>query len=127
MQTYRLTRKHKIEQTNRQQAKCKSLRWICNEIVVLATSEQRARELASRPMPTFGLPVSRENTIDIPYAWSYDVEPWIWADPSRTECKVVGPELKADKEMVSYRAFNQIGAGRYKKIGIGKRNFVPWQ
>lgn len=123
VQTYLLTRKHNLQFASRRERLnlCKSFRWICNDIVVVATSEQRAREIASQPMPTYGMKVSNENTIDIPYAWAYDVEPWIWADPTVTDCKAHGPEQEADKESISYRSFTEIDAGLYKKLGIGKK------
>lgn len=75
-------------------------KWICTYLLVVAPSEVQARELAARPRPTFGKEVSESNTesntIDVPYAWCYDSETGIWADPALSSCKLVGDD-PADK------------------------------
>jgi len=119
MKLFYLQRVNSVQMTSRERGRYADRKFLCNDLLVYAETEQQARTLASVPMPRYGLKVRQDNTIDVPCAWCYDTEPAIWADPELTVCREVVPNPKNPPlnyeavltPVVSQRSFVEIGCG----------------
>ena len=111
MLAFRLKRKTFPPDPNaqRRRAPLVPIKWLCTERIVYASSEQEARDLASVPevLPE-GTEVSEENTVERPYAWCYDPERSIWADPDKTTCEVVGDYPEITEAHAGSSAFSEV-------------------
>jgi hypothetical protein len=83
----------------------KKTKFVCDALSIVAESEEHARAMASKPCPKHGRRVTKDNTL---MGVAYDVEPWVWADPTMATCKMTHKDSKDLEEWVVTREFYEV-------------------